>query len=885
MAENTRRLSAALDGRYRIERELGAGGMATVYLAEDLKHDRKVAIKVLKPELAAVLGADRFVVEIKTTAALQHPHILPLFDSGTADGFLFYVMPYIEGETIREKLNRETQFGVEEAVRIAREVADALDYAHRHGVIHRDIKPENILLHDGRAMVMDFGIALAVSAAAGGRMTETGLSLGTPHYMSPEQATAEKEITPRSDVYSLASVLYEMLAGEPPHTGGSAQQVIMKIIVEPTPLVTTHRKSVPANVADALAKSLEKLPADRFTSASAFAAALVDEHFAVAASHRASVAATRRRWGIMIGALASVAAFGFAAAWWMRGSPAAANPASPIYRFAVSEPEGFASVGPAGVILPDGSGFSMIVEGPLGRGVVVQSFDGSLPRFFAAPGASIGNYVLPDNSGVLVYAFPAAGASQVQVVPFSGAPPRVLTDSLRYGLAVDKEGWIYGTHLTKGGLTRVDAGGKTTEVLTHPDTTAGERIHSFPVFVDDRIIAFSILYRDDRPVRLGFFDLRRRIMQRSVEGTTPQMLPNGYLTFGTNAGVIMASRVDPTRLDFTSTPTPVLRGLRITGTSGLGSVSTNGSMLYHPKGDSRWSLRRSGADSGDVGITANGEAVRALHFRPDGRALLLLEGTRSLWVRSRDGASRQLVVPARELRIAGWSADGARILYVEYDGRLNSNSSSTTHGTLAFLAADGTGSPVPVGRGTGNLVREADGGRGGIAYTNMDGTLWWLADGQDKPVAVARVERGTGALAFAMPAVSPDGRFIAYRDSGSTLVVRAIPPATGSWIVGPGMNPRWSRDGKFLFFGQPIAPYQTAAVPVMRVAVTMGSAFTNGKPEVASVPPATAVPLWDLGPDNSVYWVTQQRRTPSLLVVNWAREVDSLVRAAKGAKP
>src|SRR5574341_485257 len=226
------RLAAALSDRYRLDRELGQGGMATVYLAADLKHDRKVAIKVLKPELAAVLGAERFVVEIKTTAALSHPHILPLFDSGTADGFLFYVMPFIEGETIRDKLNRETQFGVDEAVRIAREVADALDYAHRHGVIHRDIKPENILLHDGRARVMDFGIALAVSAAAGGRMTETGLSLGTPHYMSPEQATAEKEITGRSDIYSLASVLYEMLAGAPPHSGGSAQQIIMKIVTE-----------------------------------------------------------------------------------------------------------------------------------------------------------------------------------------------------------------------------------------------------------------------------------------------------------------------------------------------------------------------------------------------------------------------------------------------------------------------------------------------------------------------------------------------------------------------------------------------------------------------------------------------------------------------------
>ncbi|HEY8311187.1 MAG TPA: serine/threonine-protein kinase, partial [Gemmatimonadaceae bacterium] len=205
------RLAAALADRYTIERELGQGGMATVYLAADLKHDRQVAIKVLKPELAAVLGADRFVQEIKTTAALQHPNILPLFDSGTADGFLFYVMPFVEGETLRTKLDRETQLGIEESVNITAEVADALGYAHRHGVIHRDIKPENILLHDGRPMVADFGIALAVSAAAGGRMTETGLSLGTPHYMSPEQATAEKDITARSDIYSLASVLYEML--------------------------------------------------------------------------------------------------------------------------------------------------------------------------------------------------------------------------------------------------------------------------------------------------------------------------------------------------------------------------------------------------------------------------------------------------------------------------------------------------------------------------------------------------------------------------------------------------------------------------------------------------------------------------------------------------
>ena len=246
MTEITSKLSTALADRYKIERHLGEGGMATVYLAEDLKHKRKVAVKVLRPELAAVLGAERFVQEITTTANLQHPHILPLFDSGEADSFLYYVMPFIDGETLREKLDRDTQLGIDEAVGITTAIADALHYAHGEGVIHRDIKPENILIHNGRPMVADFGIALAVSAAAGGRMTETGLSLGTPHYMSPEQATAEKDLTARSDVYSLASVMFEMLTGEPPHMGNSAQQIIMKIVTDTPRSVTELRNSRPS---------------------------------------------------------------------------------------------------------------------------------------------------------------------------------------------------------------------------------------------------------------------------------------------------------------------------------------------------------------------------------------------------------------------------------------------------------------------------------------------------------------------------------------------------------------------------------------------------------------------------------------------------------------
>jgi serine/threonine-protein kinase len=267
-------LRSALADRYRLERELGQGGMATVYLAHDLRHERKVAIKVLRPELAAVIGAERFVREIRTVAALQHPHILGLIDSGEVSGTAYYVMPFVEGESLRDRLVREKQLPIGDAVRIAKEVASALDYAHRHGVIHRDIKPENILLHDGQALVADFGIALAVSQAGGTRMTETGMSLGTPHYMSPEQAMGEREITARSDVYALGCVTYEMLTGDPPFTGSTAQAIVAKVMTDEPMPPRRHRKTVPESVEAAVLTALEKLPADRFPSAAAFAEAL-----------------------------------------------------------------------------------------------------------------------------------------------------------------------------------------------------------------------------------------------------------------------------------------------------------------------------------------------------------------------------------------------------------------------------------------------------------------------------------------------------------------------------------------------------------------------------------------------------------------------------------
>jgi serine/threonine-protein kinase len=274
MADPIALLKTAVADRYAIERELGRGGMATVYLARDLKHPRQVALKVLRPEVAGALGADRFLKEIELVSRLQHPHIVGLLDSGTVGDLLYYVMPYIDGESLRHRLDRESQLPLDQAITLAREVAAALGYAHEGGIIHRDIKPENILLSAGQALVADFGIAKALDVAGGEKLTETGLSLGTPHYMSPEQASATRTLDGRSDIYALGCVLYEMLAGAPPFTGPSAQSILARHSVDPVPSLRTVRGTVPAGIEWAITKAMAKVPADRFASAGAFSEAL-----------------------------------------------------------------------------------------------------------------------------------------------------------------------------------------------------------------------------------------------------------------------------------------------------------------------------------------------------------------------------------------------------------------------------------------------------------------------------------------------------------------------------------------------------------------------------------------------------------------------------------
>lgn len=273
-ASLTGRLATALAGRYQLEREIGRGGMATVHLARDLRHHRRVAIKVLREELAAAVGAERFLEEIRVTASLQHPHILPLFDSGGAEGLLWYVMPFVEGETLRSRLVRERRLPVEDALQLVREMADALDYAHRHGIVHRDVKPENVLLQSGHALVADFGIALALEHAGGARLTRTGITLGTPSYMAPEQAAGDRPIDARTDVYALGAVLHEMLAGESPFAAASHQEMRRMVMPEPVVAVAARRADVSSSLDAAVRRALAKQPDDRFPSAGAFAAAL-----------------------------------------------------------------------------------------------------------------------------------------------------------------------------------------------------------------------------------------------------------------------------------------------------------------------------------------------------------------------------------------------------------------------------------------------------------------------------------------------------------------------------------------------------------------------------------------------------------------------------------
>jgi len=894
----TERLSTALAGRYRIERELGQGGMATVYLAEDLKHDRKVALKVLKPELAAVLGAERFVVEIKTTAALQHPHILPLFDSGTADGFLFYVMPFIDGETLRDKLNRETQIGIEEAVKITTEVADALDYAHRHGVIHRDIKPENILLHDGRPMVADFGIALAVSAAAGGRMTETGLSLGTPHYMSPEQATAAKEITARSDVYSLASVLYEMLAGEPPHHGGSAQQIIMKIVTDTARPVTQLRKSVPPNVSAAVAKALEKLPADRFPSAREFADALANRTFthgdltaALAAQDTGVVRVMGRRvaWRSVAAALA-VVCVALVAALALRTGERTPQLVTRAELDLLTRSDSGVAIG--GVdISPDGS---MIVYSARVAGGSASDYNLYLRRIDEREA-----HVIAGTAGARYPVFSPDGQSiafvfsdrNIRRVPVTGVVVESVvtgpgTDSFIRHLSWSRDGHIYYINSVTG-LTRVPERGGTPKLILGD----GQPQEPDPL-PDGKHVLYTECCGPNADVRV--VDIETGTTKSlGVQARSARYVGTGHLLLLAE-DALKAVAFDPRKLQVIGEPVSVLDSVTANGTVLSFALSETGTAAYvvRPRGGGAGAQVTLVTLSGDEQHVALPEAdYDAIRFSPDGRRLAFTTiptgtgntGTVALSVFDlmvgttvrRSGIGSRVGPPI-------WTLDGSRILY----GAWRQGDSVAV---VASARSDGTGVPdtllaTPY-TGSGGGFQEVqslspDGKHvllQAFETTSLNDLVFaTVGDSLGRPVPYLNAEwREMNGV------ISPDGKWVAYESNeGGEIRVyaRSFPEPGTRFSVSEGGQariPRWSPDGRTIYYwrGSTLVAATVRTTPTFAVTARR-DLFTR---------PGARTFTYDVSPDGTQFVMAVAPTTAGaapgvfepprlVLVVNWLEE-------------
>jgi serine/threonine-protein kinase len=837
MPEITSRLSVALSDRYRIERRLGEGGMATVYLAEDLKHDRKVALKVLKPELAAVLGADRFVQEIKTTAGLQHPNILPLFDSGTVERpsgeteFLYYVMPFIEGETLRERLDRETQLGIDEAVKIASEVAEALDAAHHQGVIHRDIKPENILLHKGRPMVADFGIALAVSAAAGGRMTETGLSLGTPHYMSPEQATAEKDITLRSDVYSLGSVLYEMLTGEPPHSGASAQAVIMKIVTEPADPVTKIRKSVPPNVTAAVAKALEKLAADRFESAKAFADALTNPAYRLptAVTGGAGTGGSRRPSITLVG-LAIAFAAGFAVALGWSATRTTADSSQPVRRL----PLGYDVDNDIGALAPNGEFHVFSALNVSGATQLwVRRWRNLEPTPIQGTEGAFGAVAIsPDGREI---AFSSGAPGPLLAAPIDGGPARTLVESQWAASTWGGDGMIYFTPALPnggfGGVSRVPAAGGPVEPVT--ELRGGEVIHtSFRLLPNGRTGLFSVYYNiDGSGAEVWAVDLDDGERKRLALGQNPFYAHTGHVVFGTAEGYLIAAAFDAEALALVSPGDPVLENVRraFLGMP-LYTIAETGTMLYRSGGGGLSVPVLIDRRRGTTEPLREWRGASAPDFSPDGSRVALSRDGDIFVVRLDGGGTAQLTFGEGRNEVPHWSPDGRRVFFTS-----NRQSGAPDHFDVFSARADGGGQPQLEFDGEQSIFRArwSPDGQWLLLELGLDGPtvsdIFGLQDGSDgEPVPLI-----TSRDFDFDPAVSPDGRWLAYGSPEGVVVVPFPNTADARWLVAPGgFEPLWSSDGTELYFATANAVGDSVTVHVAPVD-TEGS-FSLGTPTAIS---------------------------------------------------
>ncbi len=847
---------SGLADRYRIDREIGRGGMASVFLAHDIRHDRDVAIKVLHPDLAAALGGDRFLAEIKTTARLQHPHILPLLDSGTAraeenDEFaafvgagssLYYVMPYVAGETLRARLDRERQLPIDDALRIAREVADALEYAHRLGVIHRDIKPENILLQGGHALVADFGIALAVQTAGGARMTQTGLSLGTPQYMSPEQAMGERTIDARSDIYALGAVTYEMLAGDPPFTGSSVQAIVAKVISEKPTSLRTLRDTVPLPVEHAVLTALAKLPADRFATAAEFATALTSP-----TAERAgwsSAAPARRSPAVAPLAAALIVAVALAAWGWFR--PAAQ--AAPVTRVAVALPAGQAIEpqywGFSFDLSPDGKRLAYVGPGPT-KGtsqVWIRPLDALDATAVAGTTGAIGVQWSPDMQSLLVM----TSRPNSRVVSVNGGPVVSLPNI--WDASWGPDGRIYSdskdaniVRRTVGGAVDTLFRGDTGFILGHPSALpngTGALFARVTKHQDEasrsEIVGVSFATGETTVVGLGVW---------------ARVLKSGTLVYASAEGTMFTARFDQSSFKVTGPAVPfahVAMGANAGRSYPAISVADEGTFVYLAGNLQRqriaW-LDPAGRlvsrlpIEGDVwGLALSPDATRlAYTLRADTRdPRAAARGTGDAWVMDlKTGATTRLTSEWFSPR-PSWSPDGKSVLYTRVGGPENQGlyerPADASDPERLVLSMKQFGHSVGDGRWLPDhktlIVRtyldDVCVKCGGAAPASLSNLYSATEGGAGQPFVV-----NSATKSVAEP--SPDGALIAYLSDETgidELYVQRFPGGGERLLVskGGGSPARWSRDGRALwFFDQrgmlmvaSIASRPTLAVTAMR---------------------------------------------------------------------
>ncbi len=790
-------LADALSMRYRIERELGAGGMATVFLAEDVRHRRRVALKVLHPELSAVLGGERFLKEIELTANLQHPHILPLFDSGEAAGQLFYVMPFVEGETLRGRLEREKQLPIEDALRIAREIADALQYAHERGVIHRDIKPENILLQGGHALVADFGIALAVHQAGGTRMTQTGLSLGTPQYMAPEQAMGERTIDARADIYALGAVTYEMLAGEAPFTGPTAQAIVARVLTTQPAPVTQTRNTVPANVEHAVHAALAKLPADRPASAAAFmnalsAAAPSQPH--VTRGDRGHVPVPGRRpWIIALFGAATVGAFFIGQAISSRGGT---SEVATFTSLVPADGETWLNVaGRAGFALsPDGRRVAIRARTSDWNGLLVRSLDSLTSVHLPNTRDARDPFWSPDGDTLGFFA-----DGQLKVLELSSGSVRsVCPASSPEGASWSGTGVILYAPEFGGRIHRTTVGGRECAPLVFDNPPVG-RVRPYWLS-DDRHFVLAInngaLIGTVGTTRL---DTLARLDQTSQQ---PVVASGDYLLYtpqGAEGQSFHAQRINVRAERLEGPVFPLLRRVEGGVARTAMSASRSGSLLAALGGTGRaGTIGRFGAGVLRDSVNTN---VAGFFYRPrvtpDGRQLVI-GGFRMSTMDWRRGVLNDLL-PLRTPRVATtylvWLPGDTAVAFARRDTIVLMNT-QTRRDQLLFIDTVGSRS-----------VELSDWSADGtyLAYIYTAG-----ADAAVNEPWMFDVAAGTHRRMFSddMPVYeirfSPDGRYVAYErvaPEGPAVYVRALPDGAPVRVIpGNASSPRWGPRGASLFF-------------------------------------------------------------------------------------